>query len=46
MKTNKIIIDTRPKIKIQLDHKTFLTIRSMDSFNLWKERYPLARIIE
>jgi len=46
MKTNKTIVDNRPKIRIQLDYKTILTVRTMSAFKMWKERYPLAKIIE
>ena len=46
MKTTKTIVDNRPMIKVQLDYKTLLTVRSMSAFKMWKERYPLAKIIE
>ena len=46
MKTKKLIIDNRPKIKIRLDHKTTVTVRSMYALKSWQERYPEAKIIE
>jgi len=46
MKTKIIIIDNRPKIKIKLDYKTTITVRSMDAYKVWKDKYPKAIIIE
>ena len=46
MKTKKIITDSRPKIKIQIDQRTTITVRTMDAYKAWKERYPEATIIE
>ena len=46
MKTKKLIIDNRPKIKIRLDNKTTVTVRSMYALKSWQERYPEAKIIE
>ena len=44
-RTGEPIIDNRPKIKIHLDYKTIITVRSMDAFEIWKEKYPDAKII-
>jgi hypothetical protein len=44
-KISEVIIDNRPKIKIQLDYKTIITVRSMNAFELWKDKYPEAKII-
>ena len=55
MKTKKIVIDNRPKIividdrpkiKIKLDYKTTITVRSMDAYKIWKDKYPEAILIE
>jgi hypothetical protein len=46
MKTKKIVTDNRPKIKIKLDHKTTVTVWSMDAYKIWKDKYPEAIIIE
>ena len=46
MKTKKIIIDNRPKIKLQIDEKTTVTVRSTFALKSWKERYPEAKIID
>jgi hypothetical protein len=46
MRTKKIIIDNRPKIKIQLDQRTTITVRTMDALKAWMERYPEAKLIE
>jgi len=41
----EVIIDNRPKIRIKLDYKTIITVRSMDSYLTWKDKYPEAKII-
>jgi len=41
-----IIIDDRPKIRIKLDYKTTITVRSMDAYKVWKDKYPEAILIE
>lgn len=46
MKVKKVKIDERPKIKIQVDSRTTITVRLMDAYRAWKERYPDAMIIE
>jgi len=46
MKTKKIVVDDRPKYKIQLDSRTTITVRTMNALNAWKERYPEAKVIE
>jgi hypothetical protein len=47
MKTKKSPIeDNRPKIKIQLDYRTMIVVRTMNAFKAWKERYPEAKLIE
>ncbi len=46
IKTNKIVIDNRPTIKIQLDYRTTITIRSIDPYKVWKNKYPEAILIE
>ena len=45
MKTKKIVIDNRPKIKIKLDNRTTITVSSMDAYKMWKDKYPEAIII-
>ena len=46
MKAKKIIIDNRPKFKLQIDEKTTVTVRSAFALKCWQERYPDAKIIE
>ena len=46
MKAKKQIVDNRPKIKIQIDYRTIITVRSMDAFKAWKERYPEAKLVD
>lgn len=45
MRTKKVIIDNRPKIKIQLDERTTITVRTMGALDAWKERYPKAKVL-
>jgi hypothetical protein len=45
-KLSEVIIDNRPKIRIKLDYKTTITVRSMDSYKIWKDKYPEAILIE
>jgi hypothetical protein len=35
----------KPLIKVKLDNRTTITIRRMDIFKFWKEKYPDAKII-
>ncbi|HQV99833.1 MAG TPA: hypothetical protein PLI47_06320 [Bacteroidia bacterium] len=38
--------DNSPKrIKVRLDHKTLIMLKSLASFETWKKMYPEARII-
>ena len=46
MKTKKIVMDSRPKIRIKLDYRTTITVRSMDAYKVWKDKYPEAILIE
>ncbi len=46
MRTKKIILDNRPKIKIRLDSKTTVTVRSMYAVKSWQERYPEAKVMD
>ena len=46
MKTNKKIKELVSKpITIRLDERTVITLKNMDSFPFWKEKYPNARVI-
>lgn len=46
MKTKKIIIDNRPKFKLQLDNRTTITVRSTNALKAWQDRYPAAKILD
>ena len=46
MRAKKLKIDLRPKIKIQVDNRTVITVRSMEAAKAWKERYPDAVFID
>lgn len=46
MKAKKIIIDNRPKFKLQIDEKTTVTVRSAFALKSWQERYPDAKVID
>ncbi len=36
---------SRPIIKIQIDYKTIITVRSLEAFEKWKSLFPEARIV-
>ena len=46
MKTKKVISDNRPKIKIRIDNKTTVTVRSVYAVKSWQERYPEAKVLD
>lgn len=33
-------------IRVRLDHRTIVLIKSMKKFAYWKERYPAARVMD
>ena len=37
--------ELQPNIKVRLDYKTVITIKDMDKFAFWKEKYPNAEVI-
>jgi len=41
----KIVDDNRPKIKVRLDYRTIIIIRSMEAFKMWLTKFPDAKII-
>jgi hypothetical protein len=46
MKTKKAIIDdNRPKIKIQLDYKTTIIVRTKNALESWLHKFPEAKVI-
>lgn len=46
MKTKKAIIDdNRPKIKIQLDYKTTIIVRTKNALESWLLKFPEAKVI-
>ncbi len=46
MKTRKIIQDdTRPKIKIQVDYKTTIIVRTKNAVESWLLKFPQAKVI-
>ncbi len=46
VKRKKASADDRPNIKIKLDYKTLVTVRSMAAFEKWKLLFPTAIILE
>jgi len=36
---------TKATIKVQLDSRTIITLPDMSALKLWKDRYPLAKVI-
>jgi hypothetical protein len=46
MKTKKAIVDdNRPKIKIQLDYKTTIIVRTKNALESWLHKFPEAKVI-
>jgi hypothetical protein len=39
------IKDGLKAIKVQLDHRTVITLSNMKAFEFWKSRYPKAQVI-
>ena len=46
MKTKKIVEDNRPRYKVQVDHKTVITVRTMEAVKSWIQRYPAAKLLD
>ncbi len=47
-KLKEKVIEAGQKIKrfkVKLDHKTFITIKDLRTLDLWKERYPNAKVV-
>ncbi len=44
-KKTKTAIPIGSLIKVKLDERTIITIKKMEIFKFWKERYPNAEII-
>ena len=46
-KKGKTVTDAPRKklIKVQLDHRTVVTLKDMSAFKFWLEKYPNAKII-
>lgn len=43
---SKIKIAPGARIKLQLDYRTVITVRTKEAMNMWMEKYPGAKIIE
>lgn len=41
----KTTSDDTPLIKVMIDHKTLITVRSEKAVKMWQERYPNARVV-
>jgi len=47
-KIKEKVIEAGEKIKrfkVKLDYKTSITIKDLDSLDLWKDRYPKAKVV-
>jgi hypothetical protein len=44
-KAGKIPTEISKLIKVQLDHRTLITITSMKSFQMWKDKFPDAKVV-
>lgn len=43
---NKAKIATGARIKLQVDYRTIITVRTQEALDMWMEKYPSAKIIE
>lgn len=43
---NKAKIATGARIKLQVDYRTIITVRTQEALDMWMEKYPLAKVIE
>lgn len=34
------------RIKLRIDHKTIITVRTKQAMNMWMEKYPDAQVID
>lgn len=49
MRTKKNIaapVMSENRIKLRIDHKTIITVRSKHAMEMWLEKYPDATVIE
>lgn len=52
MSSRKNLILSRPAhadadcIRVRLDHRTIVLLKNMRNFPFWKERYPMAEVID
>lgn len=37
--------DKIKRFKVKLDYKTFITIKDINALDLWKDRYPNAKVV-
>jgi hypothetical protein len=44
-KASKVPTEISKLIKVQLDHRTLITITNMKAFQIWKEKFPDAKIV-
>jgi len=33
------------RFKVKLDYKTFITIKNISALDIWKDRYPNAKVV-
>jgi len=33
------------RFKVKLDYKTFITIKDINTLDMWKDRYPNAKVV-
>lgn len=46
MKKKARIIDELPRIKVQLDYRTIITVRSPQALDMWLAKYPEAKVLD
>jgi hypothetical protein len=40
------IQDDTPRIKVQLDYRTIITVKSRSAVDMWLSKYPEAKILD
>ncbi len=48
MKKSKVKLpeDTSPRIKVQLDYRTVITVKTTQALDMWLTKYPEAKVLE
>ncbi len=39
-------IDSSPRIKVQLDYRTVITVKTTQALDMWLSKYPEAKVLD